>query len=95
MFVDRDQITEYIDHAWDARRGPLWIGIEGPSGVGKTAVAVEWANRRTWADGCLYADLSRTGSDTVLRGWLHALGHQHLPQAPEQVEALWRTATAD
>lgn len=95
MWVDRERILGYLDQAWEARQGPLWVGIEGPSGIGKTALAVQWAHRHTWADGCLYADLARTRPATVLRGWLHALGHQHLPDAPGQVEALWRTATAD
>lgn len=94
LFVDRERITTYLDHAWAVRHGPLWVGVEGPSGVGKTALAVEWANRYTWPDGCLYADLTRTGPDSALRGWLGALGHQYLPDDPVQVEAFWRTATA-
>ena len=95
LFVDRERITAYLDQAWAVRHGPLWVGVEGPSGIGKTAVAVEWAARHAWPNGCLHADLSRTGPEAVLRGWLHALGHPHLPEDPAQVEALWRTLTAD
>lgn len=92
-FVDRESITAYLDQAWTVRRSPLWAGVEGPSGIGKTALAVEWAARREWPGGCLHADLSRTDPETALRGWLHTLGHHYIPDSPEHVAALWRTTT--
>ncbi|WP_433364294.1 BTAD domain-containing putative transcriptional regulator [Actinoplanes sp. CA-142083] len=56
--------------------------VVGPPGSGKTALVVHWAHavRDRFPDGQLFADLGGFGAgdstrpDTVLRGFLHALG---------------------
>ncbi|GAB3724340.1 hypothetical protein [Nocardiopsis nanhaiensis] len=96
LFLDRGQASSWLNRAWVARHGPMRVGVQGPSGVGKTALVTAWGHtyRDRWPDGALYTDLARTSPDTVLRGWLLALGQTHLPQSPDQLRALWRTATA-
>lgn len=97
LFLDRDQARKHLEHAWATRHGPMRVGIEGPSGVGKTALVTAWAHEHhhRWPDGALYTDLSRTTVDSALWGWLLALGYTHPPQDPDQLRALWRTATTD
>ena len=95
-FLDRDQARAWLDRSWRIRHGPMRVAVQGPSGVGKTALVTAWGHehRHRWPDGALYADLFTTDSDTILRGWLLALGHTYLPEDPEGLGALWRTATA-
>jgi DNA-binding SARP family transcriptional activator/tetratricopeptide (TPR) repeat protein len=78
--------------------------VSGTAGVGKTALAVEWARlRHDWyPDGQLYVDLRGYDVDQpavpadVLVGFLTALGvpEPDVPQDPDQRAARFRTATA-
>ncbi|MET9830242.1 BTAD domain-containing putative transcriptional regulator [Streptomyces sp. NPDC006385] len=78
----------------------------GTGGVGKTWLAVRWAQDRQdlFPDGQLYADLrgfTPTGEPAdpyaVMRGFLEALGADPagLPTAPQSQAALYRSLTAD
>ncbi|MEV8475745.1 BTAD domain-containing putative transcriptional regulator [Streptomyces sp. NPDC051173] len=79
--------------------------VTGPAGVGKTALAVQWAHRNHTAfpDGRLYADLrgfSETGEPTLaetLREFLLALGiaPRRIPESANGSAALFRSLTAD
>lgn len=95
LFIDRDQARAFLEQAWAARLGPMRVGIEGPTGIGKTALVADWGHhhRDRWPDGALYTDLARSTPDNALRGWLTALGHTYLPEGPDQLRALWRTTT--
>lgn len=95
-FFDRDQVRAYLDRAWDTRHGPLWVALEGPSGIGKSAFVTDWAHHQPdrWPNGWLYADLAHSDLDTALRGWLTSLGQTTLPAHTEALHALWRTCTA-
>ncbi|MGW1187498.1 BTAD domain-containing putative transcriptional regulator [Streptomyces sp. NPDC002559] len=77
--------------------------VTGPAGVGKTAMAVQWAHRNsaTFPDGRLFADL-RGFSDTgepaaieVLREFLLALGvaPRRVPESVAAAAALFRSLT--
>ncbi|MEV0456737.1 ATP-binding protein [Catellatospora methionotrophica] len=77
------------------------VALVGPPGVGKTALALQWAHRAAprFADGVLYADLhgwspgQASEPRAVLADWLRALGRQPEPDSgPEQLAALLRTA---
>ncbi|MGW4198117.1 AfsR/SARP family transcriptional regulator [Streptomyces sp. NPDC005004] len=77
--------------------------ITGPAGVGKTALALQWAHHKAavFPDGRLYADLrgfSETGEPTltdVLREFLPALGvpPRRVPESASAAAALFRTLT--
>ncbi|MFI1364229.1 AfsR/SARP family transcriptional regulator [Streptomyces griseochromogenes] len=110
-FVGRDAELGALDdvllpqggpHAADAGRVLL---LDGPAGVGKTALAVHWANRRRdrFPDGQLYLDLDgfSTGRpmhpDDALQALLMGLGAaaDRLPSRTWERGALLRTALAD
>ncbi|OLT25404.1 hypothetical protein BJF83_22870 [Nocardiopsis sp. CNR-923] len=42
----------------------------------------------------MYADLATTDADTVLAGWLRALGTCRIPHRPDELRAQWRTVTS-
>ncbi|MEU6245414.1 BTAD domain-containing putative transcriptional regulator [Streptomyces sp. NPDC047024] len=77
--------------------------ITGPAGVGKTALALQWAHHKAavFPDGRLYADLrgfSETGEPAltdVLREFLPALGvpPRRVPESASAAAALFRTLT--
>ncbi|QMV22449.1 tetratricopeptide repeat protein [Streptomyces sp. SCUT-3] len=79
--------------------------VTGPTGVGKTTLAVHWAHRArgSFPDGRLFADLrgfSTTGEATasdVLHEFLTALGvaPRHVPESVNAAAALYRSLTAD
>lgn len=77
--------------------------VVGPPGVGKTALALQWAHRAAgrYPDGVLHVDLRGWGPGpplepaVVISGWLRAFGRQPDPDAgPEQLAALLRTVLA-
>jgi DNA-binding SARP family transcriptional activator len=83
----------------------LIVAIDGTAGVGKTALAVQWAHRQTgrFNGGQLYADLhgydgsSPANAARVLTSFLQALGHrpQQLPADLDALTTLFRTTTAN
>ncbi|HET8657710.1 MAG TPA: tetratricopeptide repeat protein [Micromonosporaceae bacterium] len=78
--------------------------LSGPGGVGKTALAVQWAYQAQdrFPDGQLYVDLGGFSGDEpvdpreVLGGFLRALGvaAQRVPLALAEQAALYRSVTA-
>ncbi|MER7004830.1 BTAD domain-containing putative transcriptional regulator [Dactylosporangium sp. NPDC000555] len=86
--------------------GPVFIGVHGPAGVGKSALAVQAATRlsRYFPDGQLYADLrgSAPGREPrrpvdVLAGFLRSLGvpEPWTPFCEEEAAARYRSTVAN
>jgi len=86
-----------------AARGNRVIVVTGPAGVGKTALAVNWAHRvcADFPDGALLAELRgyavgkpATPEETLGR-FLRALGvdTRHVPAGIEEMTSLYRSAT--
>ncbi|MFC6089030.1 AfsR/SARP family transcriptional regulator [Saccharothrix lopnurensis] len=86
--------------------GGLVLVVTGPAGVGKTALALHWANRvrEDFPDGQLYVDLhgydpnrEPLGAGEVLNRFLRALGvpSPDIPVSVEERSALFRTLIAD
>ena len=85
--------------------GVAVAAIDGPPGVGKTALAVRWAHQAAaeFPDGQLYVNLRGFGSPdeimpagTAIRGFLDALGipAERIPPDPESQAALYRSLLA-
>ncbi|MGM1064076.1 NB-ARC domain-containing protein [Saccharothrix sp. Mg75] len=105
---DRERLSLLLPTVTDADAavgvGPVMVGLHGPAGIGKTALAVRWLSelRDRFPDGLLYARFDAGGPahvpnpDSVLTGFLLALGvAQHaLPAEPEHRIALYRTLTS-
>ncbi|GIG88719.1 AfsR/SARP family transcriptional regulator [Plantactinospora endophytica] len=110
VFVGRhaelDRLDAVLLPAADPPSGLPVAVVSGTAGVGKTALAVQWAHRRAerFPDGQLYVDLSGfapTGSlplrpDQAVRGFLGGLGvpPQRIPADPAEQVALYRTLVA-
>ncbi|WP_010693287.1 NB-ARC domain-containing protein [Saccharopolyspora spinosa] len=88
----------------DSARAVVISAVEGTTGIGKTALAVHWANQVAdrFPGGQLYADLR--GSDPsgwparpgdVLRSFLEALGEDRIPSDVAAQAARYRTLLAD
>jgi tetratricopeptide (TPR) repeat protein len=108
-FTGRADALAWLDARFPARRGRgrevLVLAIDGPAGVGKTALAVEWAHRvaARLRDGQLYVDLRgyTDGAHPMAPGdalelFLHGLGvppAQVPPEIHEQV-GLYRSKLA-
>lgn len=100
-FVGRGEELAALDLAADgaSRAGQVGlVTIEGPPGVGKTALGLTWAHRAAagFPDGQLYVDLRGFGADAplspvvVLERFLRALGVAQ-PAQPEELAAQFRT----
>ncbi|WP_206785540.1 tetratricopeptide repeat protein [Amycolatopsis sp. MtRt-6] len=78
--------------------------LDGTAGVGKTALAVQWAHRveHRFADGTLFADLRGYGPsaplrpDLVLASFLHVLGvdEDRIPAEPDLQISMYRSVLA-
>ena len=100
LFVGRQPELRSLEAAAAATRLLL---LHGPPGVGKTALALQWAHSRgqRWPDGQLYADLGGFAPGgpaepaAVLEGFLQALGAT-LPRSRDvgQLAAAYRSVTA-
>jgi transcriptional regulator with XRE-family HTH domain len=107
VFLGRTQELRALDEIEDpsTRESARVVLIEGPAGVGKTALALTWAHRAAgrFPDGQLYADLhgfapagrERVDPDQVLEGFLGALGVDEVPATPGRRAALYRSILAD
>ncbi|MDQ7808692.1 tetratricopeptide repeat protein [Amycolatopsis sp. A133] len=84
---------------------PVIVVVDGPAGVGKTTLALQWARKSAadFPDGQLFVDLlgfSPEGvpmaTEVVLRGFLEALGipAHRIPPDIQAKAALFRTITA-
>lgn len=100
-FVGREDLLAHLDtlllHAERSVSVPVVV-IEGPPGIGKTELAVQWArrsvNRGHFADGQLYVDLRAEVPPTdLLADVLVALGVPQplIPTSPEQRAATFRS----
>lgn len=88
------------------RTEPAIVAIDGPAGVGKTALALRWAHDMAsqYIDGQLYADLRAFAPESsqeeasvhgILEEFLTALGVAAVPATTEQRARLFRSLTAN
>lgn len=107
-FAGRKQELTALDNILrDADSWPIIVVVSGPEGVGKTALALDWAhaNAARFPDGQLYADFhgtSRSGVPArsawdVLRSFLESLGRptDRIPFGLDQLSAFYRSVLAD
>ena len=100
-------LTGLLDQASAETPGTVVVSaIGGTAGVGKTALAVQWAHQVAgrFPDGQLYANLrgyDPSGTPAtpaeIARRFLNALGvpDSQIPSDPESLESLYRSALAD
>ncbi len=107
-FVGREPELAALDGLLEAARSAgtvMTVAIDGPPGVGKTALAIRWAHRVAgqFPDGVLFTDLHgfapqarRTEPAHVLEGFLAALGvpADAIPPDTEQRAAMMRSIVA-
>ncbi|WP_052488570.1 helix-turn-helix transcriptional regulator [Streptomyces sp. 150FB] len=105
-FVGRAEALSALDTALTVsqERGmALTLAVDGPPGVGKSALALHWAHRVAgdFADGVLFADLRghRAGVEPadpgdVLGAFLTGLGVANPPKSADDRAAMFRTAAA-
>jgi tetratricopeptide (TPR) repeat protein/DNA-binding XRE family transcriptional regulator len=101
--TDLANLNAVLDAARPGRPAGLMVAaIDGPPGVGKTALAVRWAHGAAseFPDGQLYVNLHGFGSSdeitpaaTAIRGFLDALGIPagRIPPDPESQAGLYRS----
>jgi DNA-binding SARP family transcriptional activator len=107
-FTGREPELALLD-AWASAHdalpaGPSVAAVTGTAGVGKTALAVHWAQRAAAAfpDGCLYVNLRGYHPDppmpasNALAGFLRSLGVEggKIPRDTEERAALYRSRVA-
>jgi tetratricopeptide (TPR) repeat protein/transcriptional regulator with XRE-family HTH domain len=101
-FAGRRAELRWLDEAAAVGVPPLLL-ICGAGGVGKTALAVQWAHSRAdrYVDGAMYVDLrgygqyKPAGRAEVLARLLVQVGHEPAGATVDDLVAQWRTATAD
>ncbi|GAA0450409.1 hypothetical protein Ade02nite_59560 [Paractinoplanes deccanensis] len=103
-FVARAAESRLLGELTGSGGTPIVV-LAGPPGVGKTALAVDWAHRALarFPDGVLHADLQGWGpgreltADEILPAWLRDLGLDPaaLPADPTSRSAALRGALAD
>ncbi|ONI89519.1 SARP family transcriptional regulator [Saccharothrix sp. ALI-22-I] len=105
--IGRDDELKRLDGLLAAYpEGGLVLVVTGPAGVGKTALALHWAQRvrEDFPDGQMYVDLhgydpnqEPLGAGEVLSRFLRALGvpSADIPVTVEERSALFRTLIAD
>ena len=104
-FVGREDSLSRVDCDADRDESLLWV-VTGSGGVGKTWLAVRWANDNAerFPDGQLYVNLRGFDPATepvpplsALRGMVTALGvpSGSVPSDLDELSALYRTITAD
>lgn len=83
---------------------PSVVAIDGPAGVGKTALALRLAHQvaEEYVDGQLYADLGGFGplekslsAEQVLEGFLSAMGASAIPDTATERATLYRSMLAE
>jgi NB-ARC domain/Helix-turn-helix domain len=85
---------------------PAVVALDGPAGVGKTALALRWAHQvaRDYVDGQLYADLQgfapaehreQVTAHGILGEFLAAMGAVSIPDTTRERAALYRSLMAD
>jgi transcriptional regulator with XRE-family HTH domain len=102
ILVGRGSELARLDALADAASN--MVCITGPAGIGKSALAVLWANRAAgrFPDGQLYADLQASGDGRptdpadVLAGFLQSLGvtRTQLPVGTEALAGAYRSLVA-
>jgi DNA-binding SARP family transcriptional activator len=102
-FIGREQELSDLDRVLLSPTGSIAV-ISGTAGVGKTALAVQWAERADFPDGELYVNLRGFDPSGVLvdpvdaiRGFLDALQSMpgRIPAGEAAQSALYRTLLKD
>ncbi len=103
-FAGREEQLAEVDALVPADGGAAVVTVGGAAGVGKTALAVQWAQRRRdrFPDGQLYLNLGGYGGSPIQPGQALGIFLRALGTPPEQVPvdlaeaaALYRTLVAD
>jgi DNA-binding SARP family transcriptional activator/Tfp pilus assembly protein PilF len=107
-FAGREKHLKQLDELLAGAASGMPIGvISGTAGIGKTTLAVQWAQRnRDWfSDGQLYLNLRGFGgagdkavpAAEALRGFLEALGipPERIPTSPSEQAGRYRSLLAD
>lgn len=83
---------------------PTVVAIDGPAGVGKTALALRWAHQvaEDYVDGQLFADLrafapagQQMSVEVVLEQFLTAMGASLIPDSTAERAALYRSLVVE
>lgn len=100
--AELDAMTDGINGR--PRGTPTVVAIDGPAGVGKTAIALRFAHQVAdqYVDGQLYVDLhgfappgQSVSADTVLEEFLSAMGSPTIPDTRGKRASLYRSLLAE